>query len=64
MKKKYIRNEDPCIEWLENNFNSYDLFYFTSSEGTNIINCYFKSDNSLYCTFYRSLIKRILESYS
>lgn len=64
MKKKYIKNDDPCIEWLENNFNGYDLFYFTTEEGNDVINCYFKSDNTKFCSFSKNVIRGILESYN
>lgn len=61
MKKTYIKNDDPCIEWLENNFNSFDQFYFKAKEG--IINCYKKSDDSLYYSFDRKMIEGIIETH-
>ena len=32
--KKYFKNDNKYIEWLENNMNSYGLFYFKESVGT------------------------------
>ena len=56
--KKYITNDNKYIEWLENNMNSYELFYY--KDCGDIIKCYSKSDDSEYCIFYKNIIDNIL----
>lgn len=61
MKRKYVKNDNKYIEWLENNMNSNGLFYFKEDlENDNLINCYFISDNSKWCVFYKNILDKIL----
>ena len=60
--KKYIKNENKYIEWLENNMNNYNLFYFLDEENTNFVSCFFKSDNTKFCTFYKNILDGIISS--
>lgn len=53
---------DKVIEWLEKNMNDLGLFYFVPGVTVdNYIHCYFKSDNTMFCTLYRDVIEKILE---
>lgn len=63
MKRKYVKNDNKYIEWLENNMNGYDLFYFKEDpDNDNQILCFFKVDDSKWCTFYKNIIDKILVS--
>lgn len=60
-KRKYIKDENKYIEWLENNMNRYELFYFKEDEkNDNLINCFFKIDDSKFSVFYKNIIDLIL----
>lgn len=59
--KKYKKFDNKYIEWLENNMNNYNLFYFEeSSTDANAINCYFKSDKTHFCIFLKDVIDTII----
>ena len=61
MKRRFISDDNKYIEWLENNMNHYDLFYFKESEdGDNTIRCFFKDDDSQFAVFYKKIIDEIL----
>lgn len=64
MKRQgYVKNSNKYIEWLENNMNGYDLFYFEESNADpDKVVCYFKSDNKKFCDFYKSIIDGIISS--
>lgn len=53
--------EDKAIQWLENNMNTNDLFYFKQNKDIkSIIDCYFKIDDRKFCVFYREIIEQII----
>lgn len=59
--KKYFKNDNKYIEWLENNMNSYGLFYFKESvEDPNIIDCYFTADQTHFSVFYKNILDTVI----
>lgn len=58
-RQKYIKNSNKYIEWLENNMNGYDLFYFSVGSGDEV-DCFLKSDNSKFCVFYKHILDTII----
>ena len=61
MKRKYIKNDNKYIEWLENNMNRNELFYFEEDPtNENCINCFFKVDKSKWCVFYKNILDEVL----
>ena len=61
MKRRFVSNDNKYIEWLENNMNHYDLFYFKESESEEgIIECFFKDDDTKFAKFYKKIIEEIL----
>ena len=59
--KKYIKHENKYIEWLENNFNSHNLFYFEEDPNVdNNILCKNKETDKVFATFYKNIIDKIL----
>lgn len=54
--------KDIVIEWLEIVMNKSGIFYFKQNEKEpNLIDCYFKVDNTEFCTFYRDAIEKLIE---
>lgn len=58
--RKYIKNENKYIEWLENNMNNYGLFYYKDDVDTDFVYCFFKEDDTKFCTFYKSILDTII----
>ncbi len=60
-KQKYKKYENKYIEWLENNMNKYNLFYFKErSDQDDTIECRYLIEDSLHCTFSKLVIDQIL----
>jgi hypothetical protein len=57
--KKFITDENKYIEWLENNMNRYELFYFKDIDD-DTVKAYFKADGREFCTFYKKILDEIL----
>lgn len=53
--------QDKVMEWLDANMNKNDIFYFKQTANENIIDCYFKVEETRFCTFYRDVIEELLE---
>lgn len=59
--EKEYQQEQNIMEWLELNMNKDKLFYFHQNGGNkNIIDCYFKCDNTHFCEFYKNQIERLI----
>lgn len=59
-EKEYQR-ENQIIEWLQKHMNENDLFYFHQNDNNkNIIDCYFKCDDTHFCEFYKEKIERLI----
>ena len=54
--------EDKEIEWLEENVNKRDMYYFKQNEkDENIIECYNKESNTFLLVFRREIIKQVMQ---
>ena len=50
------------IQWLEQNANKTNLFYFKENEkDKEIIDCYFKSNNKLFAIYNKDIINKIMK---
>ncbi|MBO7615004.1 MAG: hypothetical protein J6T15_04850 [Bacilli bacterium] len=62
MKSKYKKCDNKRIEWLENNMNKFNYFYFKENkEDKNIIDCYWKGNDKSFCVFYGGIIDKLIE---
>lgn len=54
--------KDKVIEWLEQNMNKHDWFYYEYDPNIdNLINCYYKHNNRHFCVFYKNVIEELIE---
>lgn len=59
--QEYLMNQ-KIMNWVEKNMQVNNLFYFVQDlNNKNIINCYYKSDNTLFCELYKSKIAAIIQ---
>lgn len=58
--KEYLKNQ-LIMNWIEENMNKDKLFYFHQNDSNkNIIDCYFKCDDTHFCEFYKDRIARLI----
>ncbi len=58
---KEYQQEQKIMEWLENNMQVNNLFYFKQDlHNKNIINCYYKHTNLHFCEFYKNKIDMLI----
>ena len=54
--------KDKEIEWLEENVNKRDMYYFKQNEeDENIIECYNKESDIFLLVFHREIIKQVMQ---
>ncbi len=54
--------DKEILKWLNDNMNKYDLFYFKdNTEDDNIIDCFYKEDDRLFCIYYRDTIQSCID---